>query len=51
VPHCGPDDVRRAIDAASDAFPSWSTSTAYQRSEYLYSYREETFGPVAPVMV
>jgi len=37
VPDCGPDDVRRAIDAASDAFSSWSTSTAYQRSEYLYT--------------
>jgi succinate-semialdehyde dehydrogenase/glutarate-semialdehyde dehydrogenase len=33
-------DTRAAIDAASEAFPAWSTRTAYERSAYLYdAYR------------
>jgi succinate-semialdehyde dehydrogenase/glutarate-semialdehyde dehydrogenase len=30
-------DAMLAVDAASEAFSSWSQSTAYQRSEYLYA--------------
>ena len=33
---CGPEEVVQAVDAATDAFESWSESTAYQRSAYLY---------------
>jgi succinate-semialdehyde dehydrogenase / glutarate-semialdehyde dehydrogenase len=36
VADCGPEDVALAIDAASEAFASWSEATAYNRSEYLY---------------
>jgi succinate-semialdehyde dehydrogenase/glutarate-semialdehyde dehydrogenase len=33
-------DTRAAIDAATGAFPAWSTRTAYERSAYLYdAYR------------
>ncbi len=32
----GPDEVNAAIDAAAEAFASWSQLTAYQRSEHLY---------------
>ena len=32
-----PSDVREAIEAADEAFPAWSESTAYQRAEYLYA--------------
>jgi len=36
VPDEGREDAARAIDAAGRAFKSWSTLTAYQRSNYLY---------------
>ncbi|WP_169567407.1 NAD-dependent succinate-semialdehyde dehydrogenase [Sneathiella limimaris] len=36
VPNGGRDDVKKAIDAAADAFKSWSKTTAYQRSQFLY---------------
>jgi succinate-semialdehyde dehydrogenase / glutarate-semialdehyde dehydrogenase len=36
VADCGPEEVAQAIDAAAEAFRSWSDSTAYQRAEYLY---------------
>jgi len=29
-------DAVKAIDAAADAFPHWSSQTAYQRSQFLY---------------
>jgi len=32
----GYDDAVRAIEAARDAFPGWSATTAYQRSRLLY---------------
>ena len=32
----GVEDVEAAVDAAADAFGSWSTRTAYERSAYLY---------------
>lgn len=31
------DDAKLAIEAAHQAFGSWSDLTAYQRSEYLYT--------------
>ncbi|MBU3952696.1 MAG: aldehyde dehydrogenase family protein, partial [Proteobacteria bacterium] len=37
VPDAGPRDVADAINAADKAFPSWSSLTAYQRSQYLYT--------------
>jgi succinate-semialdehyde dehydrogenase/glutarate-semialdehyde dehydrogenase len=40
VADSGPEDVSRAVEAAADAFTSWSESTAYQRSAYLYSAYE-----------
>jgi succinate-semialdehyde dehydrogenase/glutarate-semialdehyde dehydrogenase len=40
VADAGPDEVARAIDAAATAFASWSVSTAYQRSEFLYAAYE-----------
>ena len=36
VSDAGADDVKAAIDAASEALPAWSKLTAYQRSEILY---------------
>ena len=36
VSDSGADDARAAVDAAADAFVSWSRTTAYQRSDYLY---------------
>jgi succinate-semialdehyde dehydrogenase/glutarate-semialdehyde dehydrogenase len=49
----GPDDVALAIDAAAEAFGSWSQLTAYQRSEYLYRAYElmlERHEPLAKLM-
>lgn len=37
VPDGGARDTELAIDAAANAFKSWSESTAYLRSEYLYT--------------
>ena len=36
VPDGDGTDATRAIDAASKAFPSWSSTTAYERSRLLY---------------
>lgn len=36
VPNGGKDDAARAIDAAAEAFKTWSKTTAYQRSAFLY---------------
>jgi len=36
VPNGSESDVRAAIDAAADAFKTWSKTTAYQRSALLY---------------
>ncbi len=36
VSDSGADDARAAVDAAAEAFVSWSRTTAYQRSDYLY---------------
>jgi succinate-semialdehyde dehydrogenase / glutarate-semialdehyde dehydrogenase len=36
VPAGGSGDAIRAIDAAADAFPLWSSQTAYQRAQFLY---------------
>lgn len=36
VPDGTQQDARRAVDAAAKAFRSWSATTAYQRSGYLY---------------
>ncbi len=36
IPDGGSADTVRAIDAAENAFASWSQTTAYQRSELLY---------------
>ncbi|MGE5701028.1 MAG: aldehyde dehydrogenase family protein, partial [Clostridia bacterium] len=33
-------DAQKAIDAAHDAFPSWSRMTARERSKYLYNLYE-----------
>src|SRR5690606_15246564 len=33
----GAEDAKAAIAAAADAFPAWSTRTAYERSEVLYN--------------
>lgn len=30
-------DAIKAIDAAADAFPHWSSQTAYQRSQFMYT--------------
>ncbi len=30
-------DAVKAIDAAADAFPHWSSQTAYQRSQFMYT--------------
>ncbi len=40
VADAGVEDARAAIDAAADAFESWSTRTAYERSAYLYQAYE-----------
>ncbi|MDO9109966.1 MAG: aldehyde dehydrogenase family protein, partial [Desulfatirhabdiaceae bacterium] len=37
VPDGGAQETEMAIDAAANAFKSWSVLTAYQRSEYLYA--------------
>ncbi|MBO6825316.1 MAG: NAD-dependent succinate-semialdehyde dehydrogenase [Sneathiella sp.] len=36
VPNGGREDVVAAIDAAAEAFKTWSKTTAYQRSAFLY---------------
>ena len=36
VPDGGAEDARAAIDAAHEAFPAWSRTTAYERSRLLY---------------
>lgn len=40
VPNGGADEAKQAIDAAQDAFASWSQLTAYKRAEYLLSMRD-----------
>lgn len=35
IPKGGIKEAKKAIDAASDAFPTWSQLTAYERSNYL----------------
>jgi len=35
-PDAGREDAHGAIEAASEAFPAWSATTAYVRSEFLY---------------
>lgn len=37
VPDADNEDIRSAIEAADRAFPAWSSLTAYQRSQYLYT--------------
>jgi succinate-semialdehyde dehydrogenase/glutarate-semialdehyde dehydrogenase len=38
--NAGAEETRSAIDAASRAFPDWSTTTAYERADYLHrAYR------------
>jgi succinate-semialdehyde dehydrogenase/glutarate-semialdehyde dehydrogenase len=36
VPNGGETEVKAAIDAAAEAFKSWSKTSAYQRSSFLY---------------
>ncbi len=36
VPDGNQDDALLAVKSARDAFPSWSATTAYQRSDFLY---------------
>jgi aldehyde dehydrogenase (NAD+) len=39
------DDVKKAVEAAYDAFPGWSGKTAYERAEYLKrAFRALIFG-------
>ncbi len=35
VAYGGPEDARRAVDAAARALPAWSSKTAYERAEIL----------------
>ena len=35
VPASGAEDIRQAINAASDAFPGWSSVSVPERAEYL----------------
>jgi acyl-CoA reductase-like NAD-dependent aldehyde dehydrogenase len=35
IPFGGAEDVKLAVDAAADAFPSWSKATPYERSDVL----------------
>ncbi|MCP4672558.1 MAG: NAD-dependent succinate-semialdehyde dehydrogenase [Desulfobacula sp.] len=37
VPDAGEPDILAAINAANKAFPIWSSLTAFQRSQYLYT--------------
>ena len=49
----GPEEAAAAVDAAAEAFESWSQLTAYQRSEYLYRAYElmlERHEPLAKLM-
>ncbi|WFD05405.1 hypothetical protein MVES1_000735 [Malassezia vespertilionis] len=41
VPNQDAEDTKRAIDAASDAFPAWSKTTAKQRHDLLYALFHE----------
>ena len=40
TPHCGGGEVDRAVEAASRAFPAWSTTPAPERARVLFRYRE-----------
>lgn len=40
VPRAGAAETRRAIEAAHEAFPSWSALTAYERSAYLEKFHD-----------
>ncbi|XKE93866.1 NAD-dependent succinate-semialdehyde dehydrogenase [Metaplanococcus flavidus] len=40
VPNGGEDEATQAIDAAAAAFPEWSKTTAYQRSELLMKWHD-----------
>ena len=40
TPHCGGAEVDRAVEAASRAFPAWSTTPAPERARVLFRYRE-----------
>jgi len=40
VPRAGAEETRRAIEAAHEAFPSWSRLTAYERSAYLERFHD-----------
>ena len=40
VPRAGVEETRLAIEAAHEAFPSWSALTAYERSAYLEKFHD-----------
>lgn len=53
VPDGGADDARAAIEAAHQAFPSWSSTTAYERADILlraWQLMNERAGELAELM-
>lgn len=40
VPNCGPDETRRAIEAANAAWPAWRAKTAKERADILRRWND-----------
>ena len=40
VPHSSKEEVRHAIQAASDAFPLWKNTAVAKRSKILFKYQQ-----------
>jgi malonate-semialdehyde dehydrogenase (acetylating) / methylmalonate-semialdehyde dehydrogenase len=40
IPRTSPDEISAAVEAAHQAFPSWSKTPVIQRSKVLFKYRE-----------
>src|SRR5687767_7096284 len=40
VPNGGAEEAKKAIDAANDAFYSWSTYSAYERSDFIRKWHD-----------
>lgn len=40
IPNCGPDETRRAIEAANAAWPAWRSKTAKERSDILRRWND-----------
>src|SRR6476660_1837157 len=40
VPHCGADDVDRAVRSAAAALPQWAETPVVDRARIMFQYRE-----------